>query len=378
MPDYRQEFPGLASTVYLDCAHQGPFPRTTTRRVRQAIELKCSPAHLEPPDYFGPPERVRLHLAGLVGADPSEIALTNSATQGIGIVAVGLGLGAGDEVVIASSNFPSNLFTWLHLRRRGVRVDVLKSRDGQLRVEDVAAALSPRTRVLALDWVSYNSGLRIDLAALGELAHRRGALFVVDGTQGVGALELNLHALPVDALAAAAYKWLLGPYGTGFAYLSPALQDRLDLQVVNWLAVEGSEEFDSLPVDHVVLPRAARIFDVPETGNFLNIYALEASLEFVTGVGVPAVTAHCVRLLERLAAGLRGFDSTVCYADQPECRSTILSFQAHSPEATAKLHRKLKKSQVAVSLRQGFIRVSPYLYNNEEDIDRLLSVVGGS
>lgn len=375
MPDYRQEFPDLAPTVYLDCAHQGPFPRSTVARVQRAIELKCSPAQLEPTDYFDPPERVRTRLAALVGADASEIALTNSATQGIGIVAAGLGLKAGDEVVIASSNFPSNLFTWLHLRRLGVQVRALRPRDGEIRAEDVRAALSPRTRVLALDWVSYTSGLRIDLAALGELAHGQGGIFVVDGTQGVGALELDLHALPVDAMAVAAYKWLLGPYGTGCVYLSSELRDRLDLPVVNWLSVEGSEEFDQLPVDEVMLPKAARIFDVPETANFLNLFALEASVEFVGRAGVRVVTEHCSDLLERLASGLRRFGYKVFYPQEPQRRSTILGFQADSLETTAELHQRLRAKHVTVSLRHGIIRVSPYLYNNAADIDQLLSVV---
>ncbi len=376
MPDYRQEFSDFSPTVYLDCAYQGPFPRATVARIQQAIELKCHPERLEAPEYINLPERVRVRLARLVGADPAEIALTNSATQGIGIVAAGLGLGAGDEVVIASHNFPANLFTWLHLRRLGVRVCVLKPRGGHVRAEDVARALSPRTRVLALDWVSYTAGVRIDLVALGEMIHRQGGIFVVDGTQGVGALELNIHDVPVDVLVVAAYKWLLGPYGTGFVYLDWEIQDRLDLHVLNWLTVEGSEHFDALPTDEFTLPKAARIFDVPATSNFLNLYGLEASLEFVERAGVRAVTEHCTRLLDALAEGLKRRGYELSAAARPEHRSTILGFCADSPAATEKLHGKLRAGHVAVSLRHGMIRVSPYLYNNEADIERLLEIAG--
>ena len=114
-------------------------------------------------------------------------------------------------------------------------------------LDQVAAELTPRTRVLALDWVNYSTGYRIDLAAFGSLIHDRGGIFVVDGTQGVGANDLNLHALPVDVMACAAYKWLLGPYGTGFAYVARELLNKLDLPVINWYSVEGAEDFDSLP-----------------------------------------------------------------------------------------------------------------------------------
>ncbi len=375
MADFRQYFPDFAPTVYLDCAYQGPFPRAAIARIQQAIELKCHPERLGSSEYFDLPERVRVRLARLVGADVTEIALTNSATQGLGIVVAGLELGAGDEVVISSSNFPSNLFSWLHLRRLGVSVRVVRTDCPGVRVEDVAGLLTPRTRVLALDWINYTNGARIDLAALGELAHRQGSLFVVDGTQGAGALELNVHGLPVDVMAVATYKWLLGPYGTGFVYLGSEIQDRLDLQVVNWVSVEGSEDFDALPREEFTLPKAARIFDVPQTANFLNLYALEASLEFVERVGVRAVTEHCARLLERLAEGLRQTGHSVIYAAEPALRSTILGFHVDSLEATTNLHKKLRANHVAVSLRQGIIRVSPYLYNSDADIDRLLELV---
>jgi len=374
--DYRRDFADFSPIVYLNCAYQGPFPRATVARIHESCDLKFRPDRLGERDYFDLPERVRARLARLVGADAEEIALTNSATQGIGIAAVGLDLKPGDEVVVASANFPSNLFTWLHLRRRGVRVSVLAPRDGYIHTDDVARALTPRTRILALDWVGYTTGVRADLAALGELAHRQGALFVVDGTQGVGALDLDLHGLPVDILAAAAYKWLLGPYDTGFAYLSWKVQDRLDLQVVNWMSAEGSENFDSLPVEDLTLPKAARIFDVPGTANFLNLYGLDASLEYVERAGVSTVTRHCARLLDRLIEGLRSLGCVLSAAAQPERRSTILAFGAGSLKATEKLHQRLVASHIAVSLRHGMIRVSPYLYNDEGDIDALLSVVG--
>jgi cysteine desulfurase/selenocysteine lyase len=375
MKDHRAEFFDFSPAIYLNCAYQGPFPRKTVARIQEAVELKCHPDRLEADEYFDLPKRVRARIARLIGADPAEIALTNSATQGIGIVAAGLDLKAGDEVVVSAGNFPSNLFTWLHLRRLGVNVQVLKPPSGFVRPEDAAAALSPRTRVLALDWVSYIHGGRLDLAALGELVHRSGGILVVDGTQGVGALEVNVHDLPVDVLAVAAYKWLLGPYGTGFVYLHPEVRDRLDLPVVNWMSVEGSDDFESLPMDDFALVHTARVFDVPETSNFINLYALEASMEFVEAATVHAVNLHCRRLLVRLAEGLERRGFTLSVAAEPEQESTILGFQTDSAEATAKLYEKIRARHVAVSLRQGMIRVSPYLYNTEEDIDRLLEIL---
>ncbi len=376
MPNYQNDFFDFSPVAYLNCAYQGPFPRKTVDRIQEAVDLKCRPDRLEAPEYFDLPDRVRARIGRLVGADPADIALTNSATQGIGIAATGLGLKAGDEVVVSAGNFPSNLFTWLHLRRLGVKVHVLKTADGFVRPEDAAEALSPRTKVLALDWVSYIHGGQHDLAALGELVHGHGGILVIDGTQGVGALEVNVRDLPVDVLVVAAYKWVLGPYGTGFAYLHPHVRERLDLSVVNWMSVVGSEDFESLPAEDFGLEDGARIFDAPETSNFINLYALEASLEFVESATVAAVTLHCRNLLGRLAEGLARSGFKLSVAAQPGRQSTILGFQTDSPEATANLYENIRARQVCVSLRHAMIRVSPYLYNTEGDIDRLLEILG--
>lgn len=374
MRNYRQEFSDFSPVVFLDCAYQGPFPRTTVERIQQAIEVKCRPDRLKAPEYFGLPASVRARLARLTGTGEDEIAITNSAMQGIGIAAAGLRFEPGDEVVVASSNFPSNLFSWLHLRRKGVIVKVIRVGKDGLSLDQVAAQLTSRTRVLALDWVDYSTGFQIDLRAYGALIHDRGGIFVTDGTQAVGAIDLDLHQLPVDVMACAAYKWLLGPYGTGFAYVSRDLIQQLELSVINWYSVEGAEDFDSLPQDDFRLVHDARVFDAGQTGNFINLHGLDASLEYVEGVTVRTVNDHCRKLLRHLEEGLRAQGYTLSAASLPGHESTIVCFCASTQQATAALFQKLATHQIAVSLRHGMIRVSPYLYNNEADIDRLLEV----
>jgi selenocysteine lyase/cysteine desulfurase len=369
MLDHRRDFFDFGPITYLNCAYHGPFPRATAARIQSAIRIESDPTQLVKEDFFGLRERIRTRLAGLLGAQPDEMALVGSATQGIGNIANGLEWRPGDEVAISSENFPSNLFTWLNLRRRGVRVNALRPARGFLSSEEVAAAMNSRTRVLALDWVNYSTGVRINLEEMGTLAHRHGALFVADGTQGAGAIELNLDALPVDAMTAAAYKWLLAPYGTGFLYLGPKIQEQLELKVVSWLSVNGSEDFDALPTEEFTVTKSARRFDIL---TFLGMYGLDASLEYLEQVGVRAVSEHCAHLLDRLAAGLKRKGYALSAAADAERRSTILCFRADSAQATTALYQKLKSRHIAVSLRQGMIRVSPHLYNGEADMDRLL------
>ena len=154
------------------------------------------------------------------------------------------------------------------------------------------------------------------------------------------------------------------------------LRDRLELKVVNWMSVDGAEDFDALPVDGFRLADAARIFDSPETANFINLSAMEASLELVRGVGVPAVTGHCTALLDRAAEGLQARGHILTNADRLRHPSPLLCFRCGSDDATERTYADLKNRHIEVSLRHDRIRVSPYLYNNAEDIDRLLETAG--
>jgi selenocysteine lyase/cysteine desulfurase len=148
----------------------------------------------------------------------------------------------------------------------------------------------------------------------------------------------------------------------------------LDLPVINWYSVEGADDFDSLPTEEFRLIHDARVFDSGETASFINLHGLDASLEYVEGVTIKTVSAHCRRLLQRLEEGLcvRGY--ILSAGSSPGHESTILGFHALTQAATAELHEKFSANHIAVSLRRGMIRVSPYLYNDEADIDRMLEV----
>lgn len=375
MNDYRKDFADFGETTFLDCATQGPFPHTTAQRAREAIELKCHPYRLESREYFALPQRVRTLLARLIGAQTEEIALTNSATHGLSVVANGLGLGPGDEVVTTAVNFPANLLPWLHLRKRGVEVKILNPERGFPTPEEVAAALTSRTRVVALDYVSFRNGCKIDIEAIRGQMRETDARLIVDATQAVGALPINVDSFPVDAFACAGYKWLLGPYGVGFAFLRRSIQDRLSPTVLNWMSVEGADKFHELPGEKFTPNQDARRFDVPETANFLNLYALEASLEYLHRVGVENIMRHCFGLIDRLREALASRGFLLNASAEPAHRSTILTFRTSPAEDTARLHQKLADQRIVVSLREGWIRVSPNLYNSEEDIDRLIGAL---
>jgi selenocysteine lyase/cysteine desulfurase len=232
----------------------------------------------------------------------------------------------------------------------------------------VADRVDSRTRMLAVAAVRHTTGFRADLPALSRVAHDRGALFVVDGVQAAGAVPLNVADDGIDVLAGAGFKWLLGPHGTGYLYVKPAVQDRIRPVLPGMFAAE--DDLDEIRW----LPGAQRY----ETGTlaYALFHAWTAGLEMILELGVPAIHARVLELTDRLISGLRAQRlEVVTPAGLPEERSAIVSFTAGSAEANQALHVRLQERNIAVALRGGRIRVSPNFYNTAEEIDRVLAAL---
>jgi selenocysteine lyase/cysteine desulfurase len=368
----RGDFSDFEGWSYLNCAYQGPIPKVAAEAVEKALELKRRPYRLRERHVVEVPDQVRPLAARLLGAATEEIAVGTGATHGLNLAAAGLPLGPGDEVLLAPGEFPSNRFPWLyHGQRRGYAVRTIDLRGTHLEVEDFEAVASPRTRALAVAFVSYATGYRMDLAALSRLCAERGWYLVVDACQAVASVAFSVRDLRPHILATGGYKWLLSPYGTGFTYVRRELLEDLVVPVVNWMGLRDADDFNALSTQTLAFADSAKRFDVPETASFLNLFGLKRSLEYLLEVGVSTVEEHHRALLDRLAAGLPG-SFRVASDMRPARRSGILFLEGPDAAATAAAHRRLLESRVHVSLRESRIRVSPNIYNDEGDIDRLL------
>ncbi len=372
--DYRSEFFDFEDVVFLNCAAQGPFPRQTVEAIEQAIALKTRPDRIRDTIYFRLPDETRQELAALLGGQPGNYAITNGASDGVFAVARGLSWERGDEVLVAEGDFPSNFFPWANLAEQGVVLHSLAAEGEPVRAAQFLSALNRRTRVVCVSLVNYNTGYRIDLERLGAACRDNGTLLLVDLSQAAGALPLRLDELPLDVAVCAGYKWLLSPYGTGFAYFHADALRRLRVTDVYWQAVEGAEDFNRLPGSGWRLEPDARRFDSTETASFLNVSALLASLRFLNRVGVERIERHALGLLDRLLKRLPPayrVESSL----EPAERSTVLALAAHDPAATARAHEALLAARVIVSRRQDRLRISPNIYNTEADIERCLETL---
>jgi cysteine desulfurase / selenocysteine lyase len=365
--------------VWLNTAHQGALPRVAAEAAREAVEWKLDPRELTTERFAEVPRRVRVAAARLLGAQVEDVTLTNGSSYGMHVLANGLPLRAGDEVLLQRGDFPSNLLPWLGLRERGVEVRILEPASGPvLEADEVASALGPRTRVVCLSWVHSFSGWTTDLAAIGEACRANRTSLVVNATQGLGARTFDVATLPVDAVVCSGWKWLCGPYGTGFAWMRPALREALQYNQRYWLSMQTADELGSRDDDPELRdPRelGARRYDVFGTANFFNFAPFAAALELMLGLGLESIAAHDRALVARLVARLEGLGCRLISPRDPVRASSLVVFSPREPSMAEAVYTELTARGIQGAFRRGAIRLSPHLYNHDSDVDAALAAL---
>jgi cysteine desulfurase/selenocysteine lyase len=310
----------------------------------------------------------RARVGRLVGARGEEIAFLRNTTDGANVIARGVDWRPGDEVVLSDNEFGSNAWPWLALRDVGVVPRLLRTSEGRMTPERLSEVMTPRTRVVAVSWVSFTDGYRHDLGALAEVAHAAGALFCVDAMQALGAFGLDVKRLRIDALYAGGAKWLLSLPGVSFLYVDGALQERLAVRWQGWRAV--ADPWNFLDYDQPLAPNAARYEG--GTPNFLGVAGLCASLDVIEDAGVDRISTHVLELTDYLVERLRAAGADVVSQRGPGISSGIVTFNLPGADPVA-LGRRLGGARIVTTYRQTGIRVSPHGYNTRADIDALVA-----
>ena len=376
--DWRQEWFEFEDATYLNLAGQSPMPRVSIRAVQAALEAKKFPHHQTDATYFEVPNRIRECIAKVIGAKPEEIALTSGASAGAGAVAYALKWNLGDEVITAKGEFPLQYTAWKPMQEReGLNLKIVAPSGRFLNADDLIAAMTPRTRVVSVSMVRYDDGSLLDAPRVAAACHAQGALLLLDVSQCCGALPMDVRQLGADFLICAGYKWLLGPFGTGFFWVKSEHLSTVRPGPFYWMAVQGADNFSALNFDDPKPGPNAKRWDAPEWASYFNfnLAALDASVELVSRIGPEQVAAHNRKLIDFLFERLpkdRCIPASPLDAAQ---RGPYGCFAARSREKTTELYQRLRKENVIVSLRESNIRVSPYLYNTERDIDRLIRVI---
>ena len=313
---------------------------------------------------------IKRKIGTLIGAGPTEIAFVKNTTEGLLIVANGLDWRAGDNVLVPDIEYPSNVYCWMNLARRGVAVKWIKSRDGRILVDDIAALIDSRTRLVTLSTVQFSNGFRQDLGGTAELCRSRGVLLNVDAIQSVGALHLDLSQAPVDFLSVGGHKWLLGPIGTGFFHCRASALDLLRPANVGYHSV--AKEPDHLDYDLTFRPDAGRFEEA--LVNFPGLWGLEAAVDLILDLGTQRIEPHVLGLTGVLIDGLRARGYAVLSPLKDGERSGIVSFR-HPRLSTEEVHGRLQHAGVDVAICVGALRASPGIHNDAGDIDALLDAL---
>lgn len=367
----RRQMPVTEDMIYLNHAAIGPLSGPAAARMADLAETVALTGDRRWPERNDHCEVVRRRAADLLGARrPHEVAFTGNTSEALSALAWGFDWKAGDSVVGARPEFPSNVYPWLSLAPLGVEYRPVPERDGKVEAERVLAAVDSTTRMVAISWVQYASGYRVDLERLAAGCRERGVLLVVDVIQGAGALVLDVEGLGVDAVALASHKWLLGPEGVGVLYVSDRVIDRFRSNRQGWRSVENRYEWteiDPTPAEGALRFEAGTL-------NFYGIHALGASLEMLQGFGLEAVERRVLALAERAASGLErlGFELAVPRDDDRPGETSGIVAGRHPERSAEELVEALEAHGVVVSHRAGRLRVSPHVYNTEAEIDGAL------
>lgn len=363
---WRGEFPSTADQVHMNHAGLSPLPRRVAAEIRAfADEAERAPSRAYPA-WTARVDATRAAVARLVGGAADDIAFVPNTAAGLSMVAAGLTWQAGDNVVALADEYPSNVYPWWGLARFGVETRMVPRPHLRFGVDEIAAGVDARTRVVTVSAVDWQSGFRADLAALGEYCRSRDILLVVDGIQAVGAVAVDVVACGVDFLAAGGHKWLLAPEGCGFLYVAPRARERIEPVLLGWKSVADADSY--LPY-HFDLRRDAAKLE-PGTQMHLGVRALGAAVDLLLEIGPAAVEGRVLTITDRLADGLRALGATILSPRGPGTSSAILTIELGDPAA---LHARLTENGIVARQRMGGVRLAPHFYADDSDIERVLA-----
>jgi selenocysteine lyase/cysteine desulfurase len=370
----RREFPVVQEKVFFAHAGDCPLPR----RVSEAIANYARQATTGDQERFVYPailEKGRKLGAQLLNCQPDEVAFVGPTSLGLSLIASGLKLRRGDNILIYFDDYPSNVYPWMALAEKGVEVRLMNTRGlGAIRSRDVMGQVDENTRLVALASCHFISGYRIDFQAIGRYLRERNILFCLDAIQTLGAFPTTVEQ--VDLLAADAHKWLLGPCGAGMLYVRRSLQDKINPPIYGWHNVSCP---NFVAQEQIVFRTGAQKFEAG-THNLLGLVGLIAAMELILELGVQNIARELLRKRAVLVPALEAKGFTVLEPNaSADVASGIVSF--HRPGADlAAAHQKLEAGGVVTSLRgdrkgQQYIRVSPHCYNSDAELHKMLELV---
>jgi len=368
---FRQRMPITRNWAYFDHAAVAPITADAESALKEWAETASSQGEHGWMAWRARAEEVRQLGAEMLGANLSEIAFIHNTTEGVNFVAQGFPWKPGDNVVTLAGEFPTNYVPWRELKSQGVELRVLEpGESGHVPVEQIEAAMDENTRLVTLSWVNYITGWRNDLAAISEVVHRKNALLLVDAIQGLGVFPIDVDRLNIDFLAADGHKWMLGPEGAGFFYIKEEHLNLLKPMTLGWNSLQDTWKYD---VPDRPLKLTAERYE-GGTANHGLLVALGESLKLLRNIGEHRIEQRLLSLNSRIADRLKVLGAEVISPLEDVHSSGILSVQFDGVNPK-KIHKRCEEQGVLLNSRGGYVRISPHIYTDEDDMNRLFDAV---
>jgi cysteine desulfurase / selenocysteine lyase len=363
----RSLFPYLETgAIYFNHAAVSPLSTPVVAAMQEHLAMRSTGAIDDYNKILRTFATARARTAELINAESDRIAFAENTSTGLNILAQGLQWKHGDEIILNSIEFPSNVYPFLNLKSQGVNIEFVKAHDGIVSAEDIIAAVTPRTKLISISFVQFLTGYRADMQMLGEYCRAHNIIFCVDAIQGLGALRLDVKKCCIDYVSCGTQKWLMSEPGLAFVYLTSELQERLKPAFVGWLSVNNA--WDLLNFD-LSLKKDATALQTGTTNNIV-IAAFAAALGVMDQI--PAAEREQIVLdnSEYFIGKLQeaGYKPILAGIDR-KYLSGIVSFPHEDAQA---VFVKLTKANITCSLRQGIIRFSPHFYNVRDEIDKAI------
>lgn len=378
----REAFPGTRNGIYLQTSATSLMPLAAREAMLCYLDGRIDEGGKEP-TMFDAIERIRSQFAQMLGADADEIAIVKSVSEGINLIVTSFPWQRGDNAVLCGDiEHPNSIYALYNMRDRyGVDVRfVPPTADFATPIDTIAQTIDDRTRLVIASSVTYTTGARTDLDALASLCRSRNVFLLIDGAQSIGALDLNTRTTAIDAMTVGASKYLCGPHGIGFLYVRREAADTLQPGSLARYGVDlGDAHEGDMGGDHYQLMPGARRFELG-IYNFAGANAVEASLDLLARVGVPAIEAHVLSLASSLTDGLLALGLPLISGRHDRHFSHFVVVGEVDPQPTTQkqlqgLMDHLSTQGVKLSMRRGRLRFSFHVYNTQDEVDHVLSMV---
>lgn len=373
--ELRAIFPHLEKDhTYLNHAAISP----QSDRVKEALERFISDRNSGNIDNFEEWMKITEETRGLIAqlintGGTDRISFMGNTSDAISVVAEGFDWNPGDEIILNTMEFPANIQPFRILERKGVKLIYLEPDDeGKVTRDMIEDAITSKTKFVSISAVQYLNGFRADLKSIGEVCQKNDIYFIVDGIQALGAIEIDVEACQIDALATGGHKWLMGPMGIGFLYLSEKLANDLSPAKTGWLSVETPWELSNFNQEW--LPISQHL----ETGTFnmMGIVGFNASLSNLLGIGKEAVEKEIMELTAHLFTNVLPINGVqIITPKSPEHHAGILTFSLPENSNAEEVVHRLQTEKMTISAREGFVRISPHYYNTTNELDRVLDSI---